>query len=239
MKARQGEAKRPTRPEEGGAGFWTAKRPKHLLSGLVSCGVCGGGVIQVGKDYLGCANHRNKGTCDHRKLLRRHRLEEVVLDGLKERLLTPELTEAFCREYVRAMNRLRAEKETQSDRARKDLARVELHRLEADKDRLKADVDAKQSAIDPVRLHPGLATVYADKVAKLADSLNTSESKAEAVAILRGLIDGIVLSPAAEGKATEVRLQGDLATLLGFAASEGCSTKLVAGAGFEPATFRL
>ena len=47
-----------------------------------------------------------------------------MLDGLKERLLTPELTEEFCREYARAMNRLRAEKETQSDRARKDLTRV-------------------------------------------------------------------------------------------------------------------
>ena len=43
----------------------------------------------------------------------------------------------------------------------------ELHRLEAVKDRLKADVDAKQSAIDPVLLHPGLATVCADSIAQL------------------------------------------------------------------------
>jgi hypothetical protein len=48
-----------------------------------------------------------------------------------------------------------------------------------------------------------------------------------------------VLTPNEDGSQTEVRLKGDLATLLGFAAAPSGSTKLVAGAGFEPAAFRL
>ena len=40
-----------------------AHRRKFLLTGLLECGVCGGGYTIMGKDRYGCAGHRNKGTC--------------------------------------------------------------------------------------------------------------------------------------------------------------------------------
>ncbi|MDC0659040.1 recombinase family protein, partial [Leisingera sp. SS27] len=73
---------------------------------------------------------------------------------------------------------------------------------------------------------------------------------------LRALVERIVLTPAAEGPGLDLTLEGDLAGLLHLAAgAEGPNTSkapdspseafdiseeivLVAGAGFEPATFR-
>jgi hypothetical protein len=115
----------------------------------------------------------------------------------------------------------------------------ELKRLEREKVRLQAEIERASAEPEPVRLHPKLAEVYTRKVARLGESLRVPESRAEAVAALRKLIDKIVLTPSADGSCTEVRLVGDLATLLHFAVVSSGSTKLVAGAGFEPATFRL
>ncbi len=47
--------------------------------------------------------------------MRLDRLEEAVLLGLQERLLTPELTKAFVQEYTREINRLRAESTANHD----------------------------------------------------------------------------------------------------------------------------
>lgn len=35
--------------------FWLRRRAKHLLTGLVRCGSCGGPLAAVGKDYLCCS----------------------------------------------------------------------------------------------------------------------------------------------------------------------------------------
>jgi hypothetical protein len=44
-------------------------------------------------------------------------------------------------------------------------------------------------------MHPGLASIYSDKVAKLEISLNDSEIRTEAAEILRSLIDRVELHP--------------------------------------------
>ena len=115
----------------------------------------------------------------------------------------------------------------------------ELKALEARKESLRTELETGTAAPEPVRLHPGLAQVYEEKLSNLGASLRAPGTRAEAISALRSLIEEIIVSPSADGKNTEVRLTGDLATLLGFASSSGCSTKMVAGAGFEPATFRL
>src|SRR4051794_9194544 len=62
---------------------------------------------------LGCADARNKGTCDNKATMRRDDLESAVLDGLQNRLMEPARTKIFCEEYARAMNRLYAEHNAQ------------------------------------------------------------------------------------------------------------------------------
>ncbi len=92
---------RETRPDTKRGPDWRQRRPKHLFSGLIKCASCGGGMTLISRVYYGCATNRNKGTCDNRLALRLDRLEEAVLQGLQERLLTPKLTKTFVRENTR------------------------------------------------------------------------------------------------------------------------------------------
>ncbi len=41
----------------------------------------------VGKHHYGCANTRNRGTCDNRLTIRRDVLEETLLSGLRDRVV--------------------------------------------------------------------------------------------------------------------------------------------------------
>ena len=42
---------------------WDRRRPRYLLSGLMRCGVCGGGFAKISLHHFGCSTARNKGTC--------------------------------------------------------------------------------------------------------------------------------------------------------------------------------
>jgi DNA invertase Pin-like site-specific DNA recombinase len=81
VKARQAEVRIVMTRDAEGTARNRAHRRKYLLSGLLECGVCGGGftIVDV-KDY-GCATHRSKGTCSNDRRIRRAELERRVLDG--------------------------------------------------------------------------------------------------------------------------------------------------------------
>jgi site-specific DNA recombinase len=117
----------------------------------------------------------------------------------------------------------------------------------------KAELEAvlAEAVEEPVLLHPNMAEVYRAKVARLAEALNDEHERTEAAEIIRGLVDRIVLTPK-EGdgrRSLSVDLEGALAGVLALAvndkrplAGSGLNVReitLVAGAGFEPATFRL
>ncbi len=118
--------------------------------------------------------------------------------------------------------------------------------LEARKAELETQLAAETDE-PPVMLHPGLADRYRAEVAKLSEALGNSATRAEATSIIRSLLTEIRLIP--EEKTLAVELVGELAGLLSLGRDEtttprsgnatGRSTSLVAGAGFEPATFRL
>jgi len=226
---------RETRPDTKGGPDWRQRRPKHLFSGLIRCASCGGGMTLISRVYYGCATNRNKGTCDNRLALRLDRLEEAVLQGLQERLLTPELTKTFVREYTREVNRLRAEASATHDGTRQRLTTLNrkivnivdtvaagraspalldrLEKLETEKNHL--DQDLAGPAPEPVRFHPNVADIYVSKVNGLREALNEDGAREEAAEILRGLIDEIRLHPI-DGQ-LQIELIGDLATLLVFA----------------------
>ena len=66
-------------------------RPRHLLSGLLECGVCGGPYAMRGQDRYGCSNHVMTGSCANGRGIRRAVIEERVLAGLKNKLMEPEV----------------------------------------------------------------------------------------------------------------------------------------------------
>jgi site-specific DNA recombinase len=114
--------------------------------------------------------------------------------------------------------------------------------------RLTLETEAAAARAPAPRLHPNLAEVYRQKVANLIDAL-AQEDAAEARELVRGLVESVTLHPDGDHQRIEVR--GELATILDlasgardkvFAADSGRiaeQVKMVAGAGFEPAAFRL
>ena len=99
-----------------------------------------------------------------------------------------------------------------------------------------------------MRFHPNVADLYVSKVNDLRKALNEDGAREEAAQILRGLVDEIRLHPVDDK--LQIELIGDLATLLSFAEKNGADNKkpgssmdpggtkwLLAGVGFEPATF--
>src|SRR5262249_25677495 len=65
---------------------------------LAHCGICGGPLAAVGKDYLTCSAAHRQGTCSNKRSIRRPMLEGLILDGLKDRLMAPELVKEFVAE---------------------------------------------------------------------------------------------------------------------------------------------
>ena len=130
--------------------------------------------------------------------------------------------------------------------------KARMDTLEADKSRLTAQL-ADVPAPEPVTLHPGLADIYASTIADLANALNADDTREEAADILRGLIEKIVLTPdTAAPSGHSIELYGELGAILSLCAdADGTNAKarrgtagfrqvtMVAGAGFEPAAFRL
>ena len=217
-----------------------AHRRIFLLSGLLTCGCCGGGYTIIGKDRYGCATRRGRGTCDNRVSITRQRIEVRVLDALRERLLTPERVKEFIRVFAEEL--ADAERDAGSKRGtlERSLAETErglqglvraiegggawsntvnarLTELEGRKAAIVADLDALATPA-PARLHPNAALVYAEAVAGLEASLNAPGIRAEASGVLRGLIERVTLTPdAASPDGLAAALHGDLAQILSLA----------------------
>src|SRR5271168_2975568 len=86
-----------------------AHRRKFLLSGLLECGCCGAGYAILAQDRYGCANRWSKATCTNDVTINRQTVEQRVVAGLKDRLLTPDLVETFITTFQEELARLQRE----------------------------------------------------------------------------------------------------------------------------------
>ncbi|MBK6468581.1 MAG: hypothetical protein IPF96_18395 [Rhodobacter sp.] len=77
--------------------------------------------------------------------------------------------------------------------------KAKIDSLEAERASLAAALDGLATP-EPAALHPGLADIYAGKVAKLSAALNHEDTRAEAVDVLRGLIERVILQPVPDGR---------------------------------------
>ncbi|MGN7774373.1 recombinase zinc beta ribbon domain-containing protein [Phyllobacterium sp. 22552] len=92
-------------------------RPVHLLSGLLTCGCCGGKIGIITPNRYACLNHHRRGTCDNGRTITRDKIEARVLTGLKERLVSSEAVAEAVKAYVEEMNRLNRDRRTGADRS--------------------------------------------------------------------------------------------------------------------------
>lgn len=223
---------------EAGAGkpFNRQKRPKRLLSGLVTCGCCDGNYIIISADLWGCSANKHKGNCANGRRITTAALEARVIDGLKNHLLSP----ALERDAIRRAHELAAEQDKENGRVRARLER-KLADIQVKVDRLVtaitngADIEevrealarakAERTAIDRelaevaaenvVRLMPNLGDTYRQLVSDLIDSLGaTGEGQLRGIPAVRSLIDSIRLYPKADGRGVDIELTGRLANII-------------------------
>jgi hypothetical protein len=261
---RYASVQRKWKRAEEGKRFNQFRRPKYLFSGLTKCGECGAGFIVYSREQLGCFGARGRGTCTNKLTIPRPEVEQRVLRALQDKLMRKDLFEEFCREFAREMNRLRMEQRAGLSSAKRDLERAKRDikkvidaikagyagpELKAEMDDLQARKNALLARLatadePPPFLHPSMADLYRSKVEELAAALQREDTRMEASEMLRGLIDSIVLTPD-EGQ-LRIELRGNLAAMLTAAQQTKRSpetgdllvpVQLVAGAGFEPATF--
>ncbi len=266
VQTRYAGVQRKWKSGEEGKRFNQFRRPKYLFSGLTKCGECGAGFVVYSREHLGCFGTRARGTCTNKLTIPRQEVEERVLRALQDKLLRKDFFDEFCREFAKEMNRLRMEHRAGLSGAKRELERVkreiqkvieaivdgvkgsELKQRMADlqdrKDALLKQLDAADEP--PPLLHPSMADLYRSKVEKLAAALQREDTRLEASEMLRGLIDSIVLMP--EDGQLRIELRGNLAAMLTAAQQTKRSPQtgdlhvpiqMVAGAGFEPATFGL
>ena len=131
--------------------------------------------------------------------------------------------------------------------------KAEMDTLEARKAELASLLADVPDAV-PDQL-PSASAVYARKVGRLTDALNCPEERLEAAEALRALIEKVVLTRGPNRGEIDAMLYGELGTILNWierqvlgkaekrntpgAMLTGVSVSVVAGAGFEPAAFRL
>ena len=270
VKDRQESTRKTVTATNRGVRSERARRPAYLLSGLLTCGVCGGGFSKISRDHYGCSRARNQGTCDNRLSIRRDVVEARVLDGLRQHLMQPEAVKLFVEAFNTEMAHLWSERHGQRLAQEQELARLQTridktvdaiidgNRSQEIKDRL-AQQEARKAELsaalaDPAEpmpaLHPGIADAYARKVDNLAAALNNPAIRQEASEAIRTLIQEVRLIPG--GGTLQIELFGELAALLALCTRhtrehprgdarvlDDVQVTLVAGAGFEPATFRL
>jgi len=140
------------------------------------------------------------GSCANSRSITRAALESRMLEGLRARLMAPEITAEAMQAYAEETNRLNRERRSSGDADRKALADVEkklkeivtaiedggysrplmtrLREVEAKQDELTARLS--RAPLDIPDLHPNVAGVYRRKVERLAEALQRRQERDEA-----------------------------------------------------------
>ncbi|AZO41540.1 hypothetical protein EJ076_10745 [Mesorhizobium sp. M7D.F.Ca.US.005.01.1.1] len=214
-----------------------ARRPVSLLSGLLSCGCCGGKYGLILRDRFGCLNHNRRGTCNNNRTIVRARIEERVLSGLKDRLVCAESVAEAVSAYAEEMNRLNRERRAQAQADRKAREKIEgaiagiiaaiedgmyqpvMKARMGELERQKAEIIGRmaEAPADMPDVHPNIANIYRIRVVAFAEALNDTVGGREAAEALRSLIGEVVLSPGSKRGEVIAELRGELIGILDFA----------------------
>lgn len=215
-------------------------RPVTLLSGLLTCGCCGGRISMVMTDRYACRNHLRKGICDNGRTIRRDEIEARVLSGLKEKLVSSEAVAEAVRAYAKETNRLNRDRRAQAQTDQKALEKIDraitgimaaiedglyqpsMKARMAELERDKAEITARmaQAPADVPDVHPNIASVYRRNVERFAEALNDPDGGRQAAEALRSLIGEIVLTPGPKRGEVHAELRGELMGILAFATDQ-------------------
>ncbi|QGM99542.1 recombinase family protein [Methylocystis parvus] len=216
------------------------RKAKFLLSGLLKCGCCGGGLSMKDRDHgrvrVHCSTMREAGTCSNRKIF--DEIEKAVLAGLQQHLKAPKLLKEFVRTYQGERERLAAEKVRQRGKLENRLAEVQrsldrmwsdyeaervpvdvlgprMKEAQAQKLALIAELETQPEPEKIVSLHPAALRHYEELVGRLGGVFGqgVTPDNEETAEKIRELVAKVIVRPSEEG--LKIELQGRLALLMG------------------------
>ncbi|PKQ10609.1 MAG: recombinase family protein [Alphaproteobacteria bacterium HGW-Alphaproteobacteria-1] len=216
-----------------------ARRRKYLLSGLLTCGQCGGNLTVAGKGdkrrYY-CANAKEKGdaVCSGMPGLKETAAADILLSGLRAGLMQDDAYARFAAQFeakMKAGQKGAAELLKAHDLKTRELEQRHrgfldavakgdhsppiikaLNAVDAELEALRAERDTLVPA--PVELPPDLPELYREYVANLAATLQDEAVSAAASDELHGLIDTVVVVWDAEANGHRLDVQGKLLEML-------------------------
>ncbi|CAO3453610.1 Recombinase [Azospirillum argentinense] len=208
-----------------------------------------------------CPNDRtiSRQTIENRVLAG---LKERLLGADVVAAFIEEMVVAHRREQAEARNRRGDQKRALAGIDRKIASILEAvengmyssslkERLEAECTALAAEIGALETEAPEMLLPANLPELYRRRIAELESVLGDGDEGMAAMEMIRSMVNRVVLSPCPSGAGLEAQLHGDLLAILEACAEAdpkrrqpasleaGCQLSVVAGAGFEPATFRL
>jgi site-specific DNA recombinase len=218
-----------------------SRRPIRMLSGLVRCGTCGGGMVvhdhdHNGKIRLRCATQRESGSCRNTRRVYLEDVEQRVLNGLNELLQEKKYLAEYVREYNAERKRLASAKINQTSRLKRRSGEVarELERmidaiakgiidpetlreriktLESERDAIKAELDSEIDT-DVITLHSTAIERYRAHVDELRAALaKGTKHNLEVITPIRALVSSIIIHAHGPAAPYDIEIKGRLAAL--------------------------
>lgn len=243
------------------------RKPKHLFSGLLKCGCCGGGLSVKDRDHgrirLICTRSRESGSCSNHRHFYLDEIEGRVSKGLRRTLGSRSAIERFLKVYADERRRLAGSKagliekldrrlavvEGDLDRATKLLIKgildeekgaAQIQELKQERYSLLAERMATQDVEPDLTVHPGITNSYLSSLGSLEAALRgpAGPLEAEEFGAVRNLIEKITVTPGDAASDNAIELEGDLARFLAPSQASSGGT-VVAEEGFEPPTHGL
>lgn len=228
----------------GGSHAAHTPKSKRVLSGLLRCGCCGGGMSIIGSDRSGpriqCSVFKESGACDNAARYYIQKIERLVIGALRRQLSNPALIQEYVKAYREERNR--AEREARRKRSTLDRdyakSKAEIQRIvgsiakgmitedeagsllaitRAEIARLEAELATADSVTNVIELHPQAVQRFKENIEALADILVVKDAlpDLELIGTFRSLVESVTVRPRQAGEEYEVDIKGYLASLMG------------------------
>ncbi|MGO7157141.1 recombinase family protein [Rhizobium leguminosarum] len=256
------QAAKERQAARGGAHARHTPKNKRLLSGLLKCAACGGGMSILGADRSGprviCSTHKESGSCANNARYYIEKIERDVIDRLREMFADTSIIDAYVEEYKAESKRIAAERRNSRGERERALADVQgriarlidqvsrgtideddvammLPTLKAERERLKSNLASGEALSNVIELKPKAVLKFREDVESLAEILKdrAAEPSAEMARAFREVVSSVIVYPRAAGEAYRYEIKGWLSSIAG---PELSAVLMVAEEGFEPPT---
>ena len=204
------------------------RRPKRILSGLLRCGACGGGMSKkdtaAKRPRIICTRMHDSGVCDNRRSYYLDEIEREVVNGFREKLGSPGAIKYYMQCYNEERKRKAAGSGGQRLAIENELAAVErqiergvaavitgriteeeaaahLPGLRQRRTELANELSSIGHATAVITLHPGAVASYVRDLRRLEEVINgdLAHDASSAADVIRSMIKTVTIVPTLVG----------------------------------------